>query len=141
MSALKKFLVHPTNSLAVQFLRYAVVGGVAFVVDFAVYVSLTEWAGLHYLVSAAVGFLCGLTTNYALSISWVFQNRSLKDARVEFAVFATIGVVGLGLTEGIMYLATEFVGFRYWISKLIAVALVLFWNFGARKVTLFRAGP
>jgi putative flippase GtrA len=78
-----------------QFLRYVVVGGVAFVVDFTVLVLLTEVLGLHYLTSAAIAFCCGLVTNYILSITWVFSTRSLASKRTEFTIFSIIGVVGV----------------------------------------------
>jgi putative flippase GtrA/uncharacterized SAM-binding protein YcdF (DUF218 family) len=140
MNIFATLLVKRTDNLITQFLRYLVVGGVAFVVDFTVLIGLTELAGVNYLLSAAAGFLFGLIANYVLSISWVFQNRTLKNKQAEFSLFAIIGIIGLGLNELILYVGTDMIGFDYRVSKLIAVAIVLFWNFGARKATLFRAG-
>jgi hypothetical protein len=45
-----------TGSVLHQFARYSVVASLAFVVDFGSLYVLTESAGLHYLVSAAVAF-------------------------------------------------------------------------------------
>lgn len=128
----------PAETLLEQFLRYLVVGGVAFLVDFGVLVVLTELY-FHYLISAAIAFCCGLVTNYLLSITWVFSARSMADKRVEFAIFSIIGIVGLGWNQLLMYLGTDIVGLDYRVSKLITVALVLFWNFGMRKLLLFRS--
>ena len=75
--------------------------------------------------------------NYLLSIFWVFSESRYREKRIEFAIFAFIGVIGLGLTEGLMWLFTDLAGLHYLLSKLITAALVLLWNFIARKAVLF----
>jgi len=64
---LERLLLRPTDSTLVQLLRYTFVGGLAFIVDLGSLFALTEFAGLHYLVSASLSFLLGLATNYTLS--------------------------------------------------------------------------
>lgn len=113
-------------------------GGIAFLVDFGLLYLLTEFAGLHYLISAAVSFLFGLLANYFLSRVWVFDRRTMGNATVEFAVFAVIGIVGLGLNEGIMWFVSEKIHFHDMIAKAVSAGIVLIWNFGARKFVLFR---
>ena len=135
--SVKQIVIVSRDSVIGQFLRYLVVGGVAFVVDFGVLVLLTEVLSLHYLTSAAVAFCCGLVINGILSITWVFDTRSLGSKKTEFTIFSVIGVVGLGWNELLMYLGTDVVGLDYRLSKLITVAIVLFWNFGMRKLILF----
>lgn len=120
-----------------QLIRYGFVGGVAFVADYCSLYAFTEWCGIQYLVSAALAFVIGLTVNYILSNLIVFTTHRLTNRWLEFAVFAIIGVIGLGLNELIMYCATDMLGLHYMISKLISTALVFFWNFFARKLTLF----
>jgi putative flippase GtrA len=57
---------------------------------------------------------------------------------MEFAVFAGIGVVGLGLNELIIWFASEKIHFHYMAAKALSAAILLIWNFGARKSVLFR---
>lgn len=130
----------PTDNTIVQLFRYLFVGGAAFLIDFGVLFALTEWAGVHYLIAAAVAFLAGLCANYMLSIAWVFSSRRMANRRLEFAVFALIGVVGLGLNELIIWQCTDTLGFHYLVSKMVAAGIVMFWNFFARKLALFRPG-
>ena len=135
---INKLLVEPTTNIWLQLLRYGFVGGVAFVADYGTLFALTHYAGIHYLLSAGIAFCIGLTVNYLLSISWVFnKNRSAKPW-IEFLVFALIGVVGLGLNELIMYVATDGIGLHYMLSKLISTFLVFCWNFFARKLIIFK---
>jgi putative flippase GtrA len=127
----------PQNTL-VQFARYLVVGGLAFAIDFGTLAALTELVGIPDLISAAIAFLVGLAANYVLSRSWVFSGRRLTNVTAEFAVFALIGLVGLGMNEGIIWAVSRLAGFSYLIGKIVSAGIVLIWNFGARKYFLFR---
>lgn len=134
---LNRIFKDSTSNLLIQLFRYTFVGGIAFVVDYGTLYVFTEFVGLHHLVSAAIAFVLGLTVNYLLSTSWVFASRTMKSKWIEFTVFATIGIIGLGLNELIIYTGTDVIGLHYMLSKLISTAIVFFWNFFARKITLF----
>lgn len=135
---IEALFVKPTNNLWLQLFRYGFVGGIAFLADYGSLYALTEFAGIHHLVSAAISFIIGLVTNYLLSISWVFKQRDSTKSRIyEFLVFAVIGVIGLGLNEIIIYLGTDVIHLHYMLSKLISTAIVFFFNFFARRIALF----
>ena len=129
--------VVPTNNWLLQLFRYGFVGGMAFLVDYGTLFALTHYAGVPYLLSAAIAFVLGLITNYLISISWVFQHSGKMQVWQEFLFFAFIGVIGLGLNELIMYIGSDLIHLHYMISKLISTAIVFFWNFFARKFLLF----
>ena len=120
-----------------QMIRYALAGSGAFVVDLTLLVALTEVAGLHYLLSAAVGFAGGVTISYAFSIAWVFHKRSFAAQWAELAIFIGISVIGLALNEAIIWAVTEQGGLHYLLSKMVATAAVFVWNFFAKKTILF----
>jgi putative flippase GtrA len=121
-----------------EFFRYFLVGGFAFVCDTFTLFSLTHFLKVNYLVSAPVGFLVGTAVNYVLSRTWVFQRRTLKNTSAELALFTLIGVVGLGLNELILWVFQSKLGIYYLFAKLVSGITVFMWNFGARKVALFR---
>ena len=127
-----------TDRLLVQLVRYFFVGGFAFVVDFGLLYILTEYAGLHYLLSATLSFISGLLVNYISSCIWVFSNSKFKNRLVEFLFFASIGVVGLLLNDALIWLFTDCIGTHYMFSKIVAAAMVYLWNFFARKYLVFR---
>ncbi len=126
-----------TDNTLFQLIRYTFVGGFAFIVDFGTLFLLTEYLNLHYLISAAIAFILGLVTNYFLSIGWVFTRHSVSDKRIEFIVFALIGLAGLGLNELFLWLFTDLAGMYYLISKILTAVLVYLWNFFVRKLILF----
>ncbi|MBT9151516.1 MAG: hypothetical protein DDT40_01712 [candidate division WS2 bacterium] len=137
-NSLDKLLKDGTDNTSIQLFRYVFVGGVAFLVDFGSLYLLTEFFGIYYLTSAAIAFLLGLITNYILSISWVFNKRTLNNIKIEFGVFTIIGIVGLALNVVFIWVFTEKLQLYYLYSKIISAVIILFWNFFARKFTLFR---
>ncbi len=127
-----------SSSVAGEFARYFTAGIIALAVDFSIYVALTEFARWHYLLSGGVAFCAGLGTVYFFSISWVFRSRRIRRRAQEFGIFVAIGIVGLALTTAILYALTDLVGLDYRLSKIVSAGLVFLFNFGSRKVFLFR---
>lgn len=136
---LRALFVEPTSNVLIQTLRALFVGGAAFVADAGV-LWLISLTGLHYLICAALSFAVGVTVNYILSVKFVFKERASVGKTAEIAVYLVVSLVGLGLTELLMWLFTERVGFHFMVSKAIAAICAFAWNFTIRKVTLYRKG-
>lgn len=117
--------------------RYLVASAVALAIDFALYIALIRLAEVNYLIAAPLGFAFGLATVYLLSIRWVFRYRRLADRRAEFALFAVIGLAGMALNQGIIYLVVQWMPGSYEIAKLISAGMVFCFNFISRKLLLF----
>lgn len=123
----------------VQFIRYVFVGGAAFGVDYVALFLLAHFAGLHYLLAASLSYLLGMVVNYMISVRWVFDFRRVAQWEREFVIFFLIGIAGLILNGFVITLLVETFGLPYLAAKLVASALILFFNFGARKLLLFSA--
>ena len=131
----KKLFFEKTGETSIQFFRYLFVGGMATVVDMGTLYVFTSILGLNYLISAAVGFVLGVTTNYLMCIAWVF--KSTGKIEKEIVLFVIIGIGGLVLNEVVIWLLVEEAGLYYMMAKAIAVAVVMVWNFGMRKKFVF----
>jgi len=118
-----------------QFSRYLAVGGLAFVVDFAVLSGLLLLHS-HYLVATMAGFAVGLVTNYLLCIWWVWNGTQAKSAQ-DFLVFSLIGLGGLLLTLVLMWIGVDLFGANPQWAKAVIAGIVLLWNFGLRRVLVF----
>ena len=128
---LDKLFKDKTDNTLIQLLRYTFVGGFAFMVDFDSLFALTEFLGLHYLLSATVAFGLGLLTNYAISVVWVFSGSRFSSRWIEFALFTGIGIIGLGINDVCIWTLTEFAGVHYMLSKVASTVIVYLWNFNA----------
>ena len=136
---LKGIFITPTTDSFLQFFRYVFVGGIATIADWGVLYLLTECAHMNHLVAAVFSFIAGLAVNFILSKLLVFKaNEARTNAWMEFIGYAIIGVVGLGITELIMYLLTNRMGLHYMASKAVATVIVLIWNYVARKKIIYK---
>ncbi len=117
-------------------IRYLVVAVVAAAADFGTLYTLSEIAGVHYAPSAALAFGVGLMVNFLLARKWVFGGTDLHPA-AEFGGYAVIGVIGVLLTEAILYAGIDVLGFSLVVSKAAALAIVFAWNYLARKYIIY----
>lgn len=133
------------HNLLMEFLRYAVVGGLAFVADFCSLVAAQElmFENFSWGIYAAtvIGFVVGLAVNYVLSILFVFtqaKDRGKGRSFGAFVVFGLIGIIGLGLTEFGMWVGVEILTLNYMVVKVVVTGAVLAWNYLGRKLLIFR---
>jgi putative flippase GtrA len=129
----KKLFVHQSSHSLVQLIRYGLVVGIAAPIDLGGYILLKEVFHLHYVLAATISFAVSLVANYLLSVAWVWTNHTGRQRHVDATIFAIIGLVGLGLTDLIVFTFTDLAHLNYIISKLIAFTIVFFWSFGARR--------
>ncbi|MBU1123101.1 GtrA family protein [Patescibacteria group bacterium] len=123
------------RSTHIQFLRYFFVGGSSAVLDLLTFALIIEYTSIHYLVAALIAYMCGLIWNYVISIIWVFDSRHKRW--VEFLMVFLIALGGLFWTELLLWIFVEYVHIIPMIAKIIALWIVLLWNFGMRKVYVF----
>ena len=127
------------KKLSGQILRFGVVGVLAFVIDYGLLFFCTEALGINYLISSAIAFSVAVVFNYILSTLWVFDtSRNVQDKRAQFTVFIILSVIGLGLTELLMWFGTDILGIYYLITKICATGIVMIYNFVSRKILLER---
>jgi len=137
---LKKLIVEQSNHIGIQFFRYGFVAVAAFAVDFGLLFVFTHDLHIYYLISATLSFLISLILNYYLSTLWVFSHSHRKRV-VEITAFLVINLIGLLLNMLIIWFFTSIAGIYYLLSKLIAVVIVFFWSFLARRYFIFKQAP
>jgi putative flippase GtrA len=126
-----------SSHIGIQFLRYGFVAVAAQIVDFGLLFVFTHYLHIHYLISATMSFSISLVLNYILCSFWVFSQNSSRRTR-EIFIFTIVSGVGLLLTLGIVWFCTSIVGLFYLKSKLVAIVIVFFWSFLARRYLTFR---
>lgn len=128
-----KELLKKHEKLMKQILKFGVVGGGAFLIDYSILYVLTEFVGIHYLISSVISFIISLIFNYILSIYWVFDVTK-KQTTKEIFIFVILSVIGLGINQVVMYVGSDLLHIHYMITKLVATFIVMVWNFVTRKI-------
>lgn len=117
---------------AAEVLRFCIVGGVSFVIDYSLLYMCTEFAGITYLYSSAIAFTTSVIINYWLCLIFVFKNKQKQSSRQK-ALFIGSSIVGLGLNQLCMYGFVEILGIYYLVAKIMATAIVTIWNYVMKR--------
>ena len=125
------------KNLFSQLIKFGLVGGIAFLIDYGIMVFLTEVFKIPSLISAAISFTVSVIFNYISSVKWVFDVDKEKNSKTkELVVFILLSIVGLGINELIMWIMDKEFGIYYMISKIVATIVVMCYNFITRKLFL-----
>lgn len=133
---IQRFLRHPSFQ---QFSRFIVIGFLNTGLDWATFFALTSWVPFftkHILIANAIAFGVGFTNSYIFNRRWTFRSQDARIGR-QLSVFLLINLAGLGISQtllGTVYAATE----SRLLSKAVAVAVTLFWNYLAGRRFAFR---
>lgn len=124
------------KKLIAQFMKFGIVGVIAFVIDYGFMVLLTEVFGVPYLISTTVSFIISVIFNYFASMRFVFKRKDDMSRRREFIIFVVFSVIGLVINDVFMWLMVDFLFIDYRISKIVVTFIVAVWNFVTRKIFL-----
>lgn len=116
---------------------YGLVSVVALGVDIGLLHGLVDGFGLHYLVASTIAFLAGATVSYLLSVRFVFPIRKVHNAYLECVAFFTLGLVGLAVNAGALFIAVGTAGLGLTAAKLLAAGCTFATNFTLRRQLLF----
>lgn len=119
-----------------QFAKFGIVGIIAFIIDYGTMLALTEIFGIDYLISTTAGFIVALVFNYFASMRFVFERREGMSRKREFAIFAVLSVIGLGVNDALMFVTVDLLLVDYRIAKMLVTAAVSVYNFVTRKIFL-----
>lgn len=124
------------KGLIEQFLKFGVVGAIAFLIDYGVLMLLSQVIGMDPVISASISFVVSVVFNYVASMHYVFTRRDDISRRREFTIFVILSAIGLVINEIIMVIGVNVLGdsaLMVTITKLVAMAIVMVWNFVSRK--------
>ena len=125
--------------LGTEFVRYFLASLLALLVDLGVFSLSLRLTGVPWAIAAGLGFCAGALTAWWLSIRFVFRNRTLqKKPSAEFTGFLVIGILGLGVTEAVIWSSIHILNVMPEFGKLMAAGATFVFNFLLRKLFLFR---
>jgi putative flippase GtrA len=124
------------KKLIAQVMKFVVVGGLSFVLDFIIYFVLTNFLSVYYLVAGFFSFTLSLIFNYLMSMKFVFKSKDDLKKSHEFVIFATLSVMGLGLNLLSLYVLVDLFKMNDLIAKVFVAGIVMVFNFVTRKIFL-----
>jgi putative flippase GtrA len=132
------------SSERTRFLKFATVGAIGTVVDFAVYNLLNIVFHIAPVISQAISFSVAVVNNFLWNRHWTYPESRAKAAHHQMAQFGLVNVVGLlirtpiiGYLENPLGALSERVGFQsatanvmgHNLALAIAIGIVMLWNY------------
>ncbi|OYT17892.1 MAG: glycosyl transferase family 2 [Bacteroidetes bacterium 4572_77] len=87
-------------------------------------------------LSNAIGFMMAASSNYVLNRIWTFHSTD-PQVLVEYSQFMLISLIGLAINTFVLWLIVSRLRWNFYLSKLMAIAVVTIWNFGANALITF----
>lgn len=138
------------KSRTAEVIRFALTGGVCFLVELAVLILLKGKLGIDTLIATPIAFLVSVILNYLLCVIWVFRGAKNRGTGAK-AGFLVTSLVGLGLNELLMLLFRMILGEdaviltigsrtinMYVLNKCLATLIVMIWNYFSKRAVLYR---
>ncbi len=123
-----------------------------FVVDFGAFNVLRNWLGLTFWIAQTISFLLAATNNFLWNRFWTYpdsRSKRVNRQAVQFLIVSSIGwlirIVVLYFVQPIMIELAEgllrskassslAIAVGENLALVVAVIVVLFWNFGINRV-------
>jgi putative flippase GtrA len=125
----------PANWL--QLIRFAMVGGVGFVLNLAVYALCVHLLSVPYQVAAVIAWLVAVLNNFVLNRHWTFD-ASAGRVRFQAIRFFVVSLIAFGFGLVLLTVLVEQGGLAKVPAQALAVAASTPLNFLGNKLWSFR---
>ncbi len=128
----------------VRFIKFAMVGALGMIVDLSILNILHGLVGIHLLVANTFSFSAAVVSNFTWNRLWTFPETRDRPVRTQLAQFATVSIIGLAINNAVLWQFYQILAphlgspWNYNAAKILAIGVVLFWNFGANRIWTFR---
>lgn len=128
----------------VRFLKFAAVGALGMVVDLTVLNIMHKVFGLPLLAANTISFSTAVLSNFTWNRLWTFPESRQRPLLPQLGQFALVNVVGLAINNLVLWVVFNLIkGFvpdplDYNLAKIVAIGVVLFWNYGINRLWTYR---
>ena len=110
--------------------KYYAVGVTGIVVNLGRLYYLTEYVGLWYFLSYALGISVSITSNFILNKFWTFRDSiDSQKIIVMYVKFVSVSLVGMAIQLGSVYVLVESLTVYYMLAALISICIAGAINF------------
>ncbi|QPH38719.1 GtrA family protein [Pedobacter endophyticus] len=123
--------------MAIKVVKYGVIGLFGMAIDFSLTYLLIESFSMDKFIASTIGFIIAVINNYLLNSKWTFGKQK-NSSNSKFMCFFIIGLAGLAINYLSIFLLHTYGRVDIYLSKLVAVGIVFFWNFMTNYYITFK---
>lgn len=120
-----------------QLIFYGIIGGLSAGIDFAIFNVLIVCAGLYHITANSLSVLVGIMVSFCLNRTFNF--KVTDKVAVRFSLFFSCGMLGLLLSNCLMWLGVDKFHFSETSTKVFTIFAVAFIQFTYNKFITFKA--
>lgn len=117
--------------------KYAIGSTISYLINIAIVVVMTDFWGVHYLLSTIAGYASIVITSYIFSVTWIFTERKIASRGKEFVAFTSITIFAMGMNLLSMWFFTGYLHWHYVVSNIVTNFLSTLWGYVPKKLFLF----
>lgn len=115
---------------------YGIIGSCSSGLDFSIYTLFVKVCDINYLLANCCSVLVGIVTSFVLNRRYNFKVTNHTARR--FITFLCVGLLGLMLSNVILYLCIDYGSLNELVSKLLSIVLVVMLQFLVNKYVTFK---
>jgi putative flippase GtrA len=119
-----------------HFIRYLLVGGSTFTIDFGLLFILHGKVHLHLAVATSMAYWVSIAYNFLLNRSWTFSAHDKSDLRRHLSTYMVLLSFNYLFTVVFVDVASHKI--NYLFAKALAVAIQMSWTYFVYKHYIFR---
>ena len=123
--------------MIIKFLKFLVVGLSGMIIDFSITFICKEKLKLNKYVANSLGFSIAAVSNFYWNKQWTFDSSN-SDFSTEFYWFMGISIISLFIYNSIVWIGINRMNINFYISKIIGIFFITFWNFFAHLLITFQ---
>jgi putative flippase GtrA len=128
-----------------RFIKFALVGSLGSVIDFAAMNLLSHWAGLSLVLAGTISFVCAVLNNFTWNRVWTYPESRSRPLVSQLGMFFIVNVAGIAIRAPILHFGeplllrfvenvfhTSHVTAEFYAKNLTlaaAIGIVMMWNF------------
>lgn len=120
-----------------QFIKYLFVGGTSFLLDYGLFLLLYKQFGVFEVYANAISVFVAFWYNFLLNKFWSFESND--DFFKQILYYLALMFFNMLFSSGFIYIIDKRVGISPVIGKVIAMVLIVGWNFILYKTVIFKS--
>lgn len=125
------------SRVSTEFYKFIMVGSWSTVINYGMFYALLQLVGINYLISSAIGFICGVFAGYELNRRWTFRVGKEKSY-TEYIKYFTIYMLSLLLSLIFLKCTVYIIGLDPKVANILAIGLTTCTNFIGIKIMVFK---
>lgn len=119
-----------------QFLRYLIVGGCSFLLEYGLFFVLLQKYKVHYLIANSIVYSSVSLINFLVNRTLTF--RSKENIKRQLILYICLILFNFVASNLALYILSDFIKIPPLLAKIVVMGMIVCWNFILYKKVIYR---